>query len=97
MGENKGLEKVVYALGGILFGSLVYAMDWQRDQDNQMSGLRDLITQQRTLLQLQQQYQQNQLLPILPNSSILIPNSGSLSVPRNMPATPTVNPGGQNP
>lgn len=49
--SHKYLEKIVYAVIAVLSGTLVYALDWQRDQDKVMANYASQIQEQRTLNQ----------------------------------------------
>ena len=51
------LEKVVWTLMAVLGASIVYAMDWQREQDQRMAAMDKMISKQSALLEMQQKYQ----------------------------------------
>ena len=55
------LEKVVWALWALLGATIVYAMDWQREQDQRMSGLDKMLEKQEAILEMQQKYQVREL------------------------------------
>lgn len=50
------LEKLVIPIIGLFASVVVYAMDWQREQDQKLSDLNILIEKQKVLLELQVQY-----------------------------------------
>ena len=50
------IESVLIAIGTFLFGYIIYASDWQREQDNKISELDKLIDMQTTLLRVQVDY-----------------------------------------
>ena len=66
-------EKIgLYAIG-VLFGSLVYAMDWQREQDKKVAGLDTLISKQMILLEMQTKITEMQFKMI--NDNLVVPST----------------------
>ena len=56
-------ETIKWALGicvSVVIAGVVYAMDWQRLQDEKLSDLDKLIEKQKVILEMQTQYQQQQ-------------------------------------
>ena len=50
------LQQVVLLFITFMVGTLVYAMDWQREQDRKMADLDKLISKQSTLLEMRIEY-----------------------------------------
>jgi uncharacterized protein HemX len=49
------LEKIVFAIAAALGATILYAMDWQREQDANISGIRELQKEQKALYTQQKQ------------------------------------------
>jgi len=47
------MQNVLTGIIALLLGTIVYAMDWQREQDHKLNELDKLITKQSTLLEMQ--------------------------------------------
>lgn len=71
--NEKILERIVFALGGAMVTVVVYAMDWQRDQDDHIAKLKEISVQQTTILQMQTQYQERALTPAASSPVFLSP------------------------
>ena len=77
-------EKIaLYALG-VFFGALVYAMDWQREQDMKMSNLDKLIAKQQTLLDFQVKSNEELTQAVFPRL-IRMPASTPVAAPKVTP------------
>ena len=61
MGKVEGISVAV--LGLVLTGVL-YAMDWQREQDEKLATLDKLIDKQKTLLEMQIEFNESKVAPV---------------------------------
>jgi hypothetical protein len=49
------LQKIVFTIAGVLGATILYAMDWQREQDANISAVRELQREQKALYSQQKE------------------------------------------
>jgi len=56
------IQQILLLLISFLAGAMVYAMDWQREQDEKISGIDKLIMRQTTLMEMQVRYNERAVI-----------------------------------
>lgn len=58
-------QKMIAGLFALLMGTITYSMDWQREQDEKLSGMDKLLERQQVLLDMQVRYNEQMQIRLI--------------------------------